>query len=387
MNVFVTPKPFESGKDGYEIYTRDLFRCLVELRLIRSENCFVLEGARLETRWRALLSVFLSALALRTHFSSLFGSRSPGLVSWMREKKKESGGDLRVVCNHYSSLAAVVANPRARNACRSLYYIAHNVEWVAIWSAGWSLLRANPLSVSGWILCLYSLIVRREERRCLRQVDFVVTLSREDQIRIIKMGVPSVRTKVCPPSGRPAAKNSATNTVHVCDSVRLFVAGSFYWHIKKRQLTRLCRELARSAVEVELVVCGWGLAESDVKKLNRRNLKVKWIEGFGEVARLRAEGMFELIPDLQLSGVKLKAVDAFVSGAPAISSIAACEGLPVVPTNFLVFENYRQLRNLISAGVHRLGESLSRGSSDIDLDYFHPSRMRSVISNILHNGS
>jgi glycosyltransferase involved in cell wall biosynthesis len=204
-----------------------------------------------------------------------------------------------------------------------LIHVSHNHE-EKLWHSMARDSRASPLRK----LALWQNYrkVRRLERRMVRAVDLLTTITQEDQESLGK-GLGAERALTLTPGYEGSIANE--RQIDVNTPRRVILMGSFQWVVKQENLERFV-ELAdpafsRSGVELHVV----GDVPPELLERLRRRCRATRFHGFvDEVAELFVSSRMAVVPEAIGGGFKLKFLDYFFARVPVATLSQAAAGLP-----------------------------------------------------------
>jgi polysaccharide biosynthesis protein PslH len=168
--------------------------------------------------------------------------------------------------------------------------------------------------------------VRRLERRIVRSVDLLTTITDEDRESLGKELGPK-RTLTLTPGYEGSV--AGERRIDVNTPRRVILMGSFQWVVKQENLERFV-ELAdpgflRSGIELDVV----GDVPPELLARLRRTCRATRFHGFVEdVAELFASARIAVVPEAIGGGFKLKFLDYFFARVPVATLSQAAAGLP-----------------------------------------------------------
>lgn len=211
---------------------------------------------------------------------------------------------------------------RARRSHAILVHVSHNHE-EKLWRAMARDSRGSPLRKL--ILWQNYRKVRALERRIVRAVDLLTTITDEDRVSLTQLG--EKRTLTLTPGYDGWAAREHRIGPHT--PRRVILMGSFRWVVKQENLARFV-EIAdpifyRNGIELDVV----GDVSEELVATLRRRCRATRFHGFvKDVAGLFANARIAVVPEAIGGGFKLKFLDYFFGRVPVATLRHAAAGLP-----------------------------------------------------------
>jgi glycosyltransferase involved in cell wall biosynthesis len=174
--------------------------------------------------------------------------------------------------------------------------------------------------IQGWHM-------RRFERRVLRAVDAVTSISADD-IPHFQGLAPNQRFAVASPGIEPTPRCGIPR-----ENNRILMLSTWSWKPNRDGLTWFMNSvwpsLSQQHPNCRLIIAGGGMDTGLRASLEAERVEVL---GFVEDAEtLRQSGSLLVAPLFTGSGIKIKVLEAFASGLPVVTTRIGAEGLPVTP--------------------------------------------------------
>ncbi len=244
---------------------------------------------------------------------------------------------------------------RLRRQCGLLLHVSQNHE-TAVWR---SMASGAEASLTRRLALLQNwLKVRALERRILRHVDLLTTITEEDATTLGAGMVPERRLTLLPGhSGWRAAARS----IDALTPRRAIIVGSFHWAIKQENLRRFLEVadplLAQHGIGLDVV---GAMPETLLGDLQRRCRATRFLGFVDDLAPYLAQARIAIVPELIGGGFKIKLLDYIFARVPVALLSQAAAGMPeALRTAMLLGPNPATLTHSIVDHVDRF-EQLNR---------------------------
>lgn len=256
-----------------------------------------------------------------------------------------------IVLDHYGSgwaLDAVLRHRRSTTPAPVLVHVSHNHEE----ALSHALYRAYEGSAAKRIYLYQNhLKTRHIERRLVRHVDIVATITDEDR-QAYAQYAPGQRYLVLPPGF--SGWRSPPRTIDGSTPKEIVLIGSFRWIVKTENLRRVVRIMdpifARHGIRLNVV---GDVPEQVLDELRPVARACRFLGFVDDVQPWLQRARIALVPEVVGGGFKLKLLDYIFGRVPVATIAAAAAGLPQsIQDNMLMATDLDALAEQIVANIN-----------------------------------
>jgi len=309
--LFIDLNPNYNRKTGFTIYTNSIIDSLKSMNF----NLVVKNYSSLSTN--------LDSNKRMKQIKSLFSYKSIYEIEISKEIIENVKNEIIkikpniIILNHLKA-APLVFNIKNKKNYKFIY-ISHNSEYEVQYS--------NFLLSSNWFSKIYFYIeylkIIKLESKILSDVNVCTTITNEDAIRYRKLKIKNIEFATLTPT---IDLNLRENQSIHKSKKNLLILGSFLWNIKYKNVIWFIEKifLKLSDLDLKLTIVGTGAEKFYNKYSNNDNIEV--YPNVDDITIFYKNADIFIIPERQIGGLKLKALEASSFSLPIISTPEGIEG-------------------------------------------------------------